>query len=74
MSELVTTSDMMSLAYDRLLTVSDIQKIFRIGRTSAYNLMNADGFPVIRLNKFLRVSPSALEQWINQQAGRSFYF
>lgn len=74
MAELIVTSDMTPSADGRLLTVADIQNIFGIGRSVAYKLMNADGFPLIRLNKFLRVSPQALEKWINQQAGHAFYF
>lgn len=73
-AELIVTSDMTPSADGRLLTVADIQNIFGIGRSVAYKLMNADGFPLIRLNKFLRVSPQALEKWINQQAGHAFYF
>ena len=58
----------------QLYTVSDIQRIFQIGRTNAYRLMTSDGFPSIRLNKKLYISHEKLEKWLNQQAGKEYSF
>ena len=37
----------------QMYTVDDIQNIFMIGRTKAYQLMSSSGFPAIKLNKNL---------------------
>lgn len=57
-----------------LYTVDDIIKIFRIGRTKAYELLRSDGFPSFRLNKKLYVAQDKLNEWIRAQSGKSFQF
>lgn len=57
-----------------LYTVSDIQRIFKLGRTKAYELMTADGFPSFRLNTKLYVESGKLQAWIDKRAGKSFSF
>ena len=47
---------------DELLTVKDIQRICKIGRTHAYALANE--LNPIRINRVLRVRRSALEQYL----------
>jgi helix-turn-helix protein len=47
---------------DELLTVKDIQRICKIGRTHAYALTNE--LNPIRINSVLRVRRSALEQYL----------
>jgi Helix-turn-helix domain len=47
---------------DELLTVKDIQRICKIGRTHAYALTNE--LNPIRINRVLRVRRSALEQYL----------
>ena len=58
--------------YMVLYNVDDIQKIFRIGRTQAYKLMNAKGFPSFRVNNRLYVQKEKLETWIGKYTGRRF--
>lgn len=57
-----------------LYTVSDIQRIFKLGRTKAYELMSADGFPSFRLNTKLYVESGKLQTWIDKRVGKSFSF
>ena len=57
-----------------LYNVSDIQRIFQIGRTSAYRLMSAKGFPSIRLNNRLYVSKERLKAWIDKYTGKEFVY
>ena len=45
----------------KLLTVEDIQSIFKIGKTTAYQLMRSNGFPALRVNHRLYVSQEALD-------------
>lgn len=57
-----------------LYTVNDIQQIFKLGRTKAYELMSANGFPSFRLNTKLYVESGKLQAWIDKRAGKSFDF
>lgn len=57
-----------------LYTVSDIQKIFNIGRTKAYELMSADGFPSFRINNRVYVERNKLSNWIEKRTGKQFNF
>ena len=51
------TDDNMPVLYD----VEDIQKIFKIGRTRAYQLMTSPAFPSIRMNRKIYVTKEKLE-------------
>lgn len=57
-----------------LYTVDDIQDIFKIGRSKAYQLMSSSGFPAMRLNKKLLVEKSKLEDWISKQSGKTYTY
>ncbi len=57
-----------------LYTVADLMEIFHIGRTNAYKLMNAQGFPSIRINRMLYVRETDLARWLDQRKGSPFYF
>lgn len=55
----------------RFYGISDIQKIFNIGRSKATALMNTEGFPVIKLGKLYRVDSVALDEWIKNNRGKT---
>lgn len=57
-----------------LYTVEDIQKIFRIGRSKAYQLLSMRGFPAIRLNRKVYVPKEKLEEWVGKNAGKQLYY
>lgn len=57
-----------------LYTVDDIQAIFKIGRSKAYQLMSSSGFPSMRLNKKLLVERSKLEDWVSKQSGKTYIY
>lgn len=53
-----------------LLTASDVARILKIDRSSAYDLMASGALPVIRPTvggKSVRVHPADLEAWIDGQ-------
>lgn len=58
----------------KLYTVDDVQQIFNIGRTKAYQLMSSSGFPSIRLNKKLLVERNKLEDWIAKNCGKTYIY
>ena len=57
-----------------LYTTEDIQHIFKIGRSKAYELMSSSGFPSFRLNKRIYVSKEKLEEWISKNSGKTYYY
>ena len=57
-----------------LYTIDDIKRIFKIGRTQAYKLLAADGFPSFKLNKKIYVPKDKLENWINKNCGKTFNY
>lgn len=55
-------------------TIDDIQKILKIGRTNAYQLMSSKDFPSFRLNKKWLVSKEKLDDWINKYSGTVYNY
>lgn len=58
----------------KLYTIDDIQRIFKIGRTKAYQLMNSDGFPSFRLNKKLYISEQNLNEWVSKTCRKTYKY
>lgn len=57
-----------------LYDVNDIQNIFKIGRSKAYQLLSSSGFPSIKLNKKLLVEKGKLEDWISKNSGKTYEY
>lgn len=57
-----------------LYNVDDIQRIFKIGRSKAYQLLSSSGFPTIKLNKKLLVEKSKLEEWVAKNSGKTYFY
>lgn len=57
-----------------LYTVEDIQNIFKLGRTKAYELMSSDGFPSFKLNSKVYIEKNKLTEWISKRAGKEYNF
>lgn len=55
-----------------LYTVDDVRRIFKIGRTKAYELMASDGFPSFKINKQVYVEHDELNEWIRKNSGKTF--
>ena len=54
--------------------VNDIQSIFKIGRSKAYQLLSSSGLPAIKLNKKLLVEKRKLEEWISKNSGKTYIY
>lgn len=50
--------------YPDVLTVSDLQKILRIGRCTAYEIVNTPNFPCIRVGRAIRIPKIAFIRWL----------
>ena len=52
-----------------LLDIPEVAKLLNIPQSRAYELSRRqDGFPTVRIGKYIRVNPSVLEQWVKRQA------
>ena len=49
----------------KLYTVEDLQKILKISRSFAYKLVNSGELKCVRMHKLIRISPWALEEYMN---------
>lgn len=58
----------------KLYNVDDIQRIFGIGRSKAYQLLSSSGFPAIKLNKKILVEKSKLEEWVSKTSGKTYTY
>lgn len=55
-----------------MYTTEDVQKILKIGRDRAYNLMRAKGFPSMKMGRKYYVSSDALGDWLKAYRGKEF--
>lgn len=56
---------------DTLLTLSDVQTIFRCGKRQAYELLHVHGFPAMKLGGKYLISAKALQRWIQSNEGKT---
>lgn len=49
---------------DKYFVAEDLMEMFKIGRSTAYNLMHRSDFPSIRIGKSIRVSETDLREWV----------
>ena len=49
----------------KLYTVEDLQKILKISRSFAYRLVNSGELKCVHIHKLIRISPWALEEYMN---------
>lgn len=52
------------------LTVNDMMSIYGISRSTAYKLVNTDGFPAIRIGKSIRIDQDSLKHYLNEMCPR----
>lgn len=52
-----------------VLTVAQVAKILQISKTHAYAIVHRRGFPSIRVGRCLRIPRTALDAWLERQAG-----
>lgn len=47
------------------ITVLELAKMLKIGRSKAYKIVNIPSFPAIRIDKNIRINIFALNKWLN---------
>lgn len=50
-------------------SVQEMAAVLGIGRNKAYELVNQDGFPAIKLDGRYIIPADALKHWLNERAG-----
>ncbi len=50
-----------------LLTIPQVAASLCLGRTKVYELIDAEGLPVVRFGRAIRVSPASLKEWLDQR-------
>lgn len=50
-----------------LLSIPEVAKSLRLGRTKVYELIASEGLPVVRFGRAVRVSVTSLQQWIERR-------
>jgi excisionase family DNA binding protein len=54
-----------------LLRVQDVAKTLNLGCSKVWQLIYYEGLPVVRFGRAVRVSPSSLQQWLEQREKQS---
>lgn len=54
--------------YPLILEVSHIQEILGVSKRRAYEIMDIEGFPLLRLGRSKRVPRDKFFEWLNNQA------
>lgn len=49
------------------LTVDEVAKRLRMGRTKVYELIAYEGLPVVRFGRAVRINPARLQEWCVQR-------
>ena len=49
------------------LTLREMQEMFSIGRTKAWQLVASGEVPAVKIGRSVRVSRKELEQWLEEQ-------
>lgn len=52
---------------DRMLLVSEVAQRLRVSKDAAYAMIRRGEIPHIRVGRLVRVSPDALDRWIEEQ-------
>lgn len=55
----------------QILQTKDLMDYLRIGKDRAYALMKSKSFPSIRIGKTYCVTMTSLQDWLNDNAGKS---
>ena len=55
---------------NKLLTTSEVAEILRVSKPTAYNEMNRQDFPKVKIGRAWRVDEELLRAWIRKQSGQ----
>ena len=50
----------------KFITVNELMEYFGIGRSTAYELVHIEGFPVFRIGKKILINFDDLQEWVKK--------
>lgn len=56
----------------KLITVSEFAKKYSLGMNKAYQLANAEGFPMIKTGRKINILSEKVDQWFEENIGKQF--
>jgi excisionase family DNA binding protein len=60
---------------ETLLSIRQVAERLNIPESRAYELARCrDGFPIVKIGKYVRVEPKALEEWLGQQSRKKLAY
>jgi excisionase family DNA binding protein len=54
-----------------LLTIPEVAATLQLGRTKVYELIAAEGLPIVKFGTATRVSMNSLQKWVEQREEQS---
>jgi excisionase family DNA binding protein len=51
-----------------LWTVEQTMQSLQVGRSKFYRMVNNEGLPLVKSGRWVRVSPDALKQWLDERS------
>lgn len=56
----------------KLITVAEFAKKYSLGMNKAYQLVNAEGFPMIKTGRKINILVEKVDQWFEENIGKQF--
>ena len=53
-----------------IMTVNELMEYLHIGRSKAYELIHAEGFPSFRIGRKVLINKASLSEWIKNQENK----
>lgn len=53
------------------LTVNEVAKRLRLGRTKVYEMIAYEKLPVVRFGRAVRIKPARLQEWLAERESQS---
>lgn len=71
MNDNITEAQKQEAQPSRYLTVDEVAKQLRLGRTKVYEMIAYEKLPVIRFGRAVRIKPARLQEWLAERESQS---
>ena len=55
---------------NKILTVKEIQEIFKCGKNQAYEIIHTNGFPKIKIGRKFYIYEKAFDEWLDRNKNK----
>lgn len=56
----------------KIITVAEFAKKYSLGLNFAYQLANAEGFPMIKTGRKINILANKVDEWLEKNIGKQF--